>query len=252
MPASPEPAAVTTDLDVDLDAEPIWADSDVDEPSGNGAGHRVSATTAQLEARPGNGRLAAIDQVVPAEAPTSPDRPRGRIGPQTTPPAYSPDGLASGEAVRLTRRDQRRLTKLGEQAAKAKQADRAPRRGRRVKRIVRRVDLWSVLKLALVLYTCLYSAALLAVAGLWAFLNSAGLVDRFESFMKDVGFDKFQFRGSEMFRGVVAGGAVLVLAGAVLTVIGFALLNVVSELTGGLRLTVIEEEPVLAHNEHAG
>ncbi len=117
------------------------------------------------------------------------------------------------------------------------------RRGRRVHRIVRRIDLWSVLKLALVLYTCVYAAVLMATAGLWAFLNSAGLVDKFENFMKDVGFDNWQFHGAPMFKGVAAAGAILVLALSVLTLVFAGLVNVVSELTGGIRITVIEEEP---------
>jgi hypothetical protein len=112
-----------------------------------------------------------------------------------------------------------------------------------VQRIVRRIDLWSVLKLSLVLYTCIYASVLMATAGLWAFLNSAGLVSKFESFMKDVGFNNWEFHGAQMFKGVAAGGAVLVLAFALLTLVAVGLVNVVSELTGGIRVTVIEEAP---------
>lgn len=110
-------------------------------------------------------------------------------------------------------------------------------------RIVRRIDLWSVMKLSLVLFTCVYAAVLMAVAGLWAFLNSAGLVDKFESFMKDVGFNNWEFHGAQMFKGVAAAGAILVLAVSLLSVVAIGLVNVVSELTGGIRITVIEEEP---------
>ena len=114
-------------------------------------------------------------------------------------------------------------------------------------RVIRRVDLWSVLKLALVLYTCIYAAVLMATAGLWAFLNSSGLVDKFESFMRDVGFNNWQFHGPQMFKGVAAAGAILVLAFSVMSVVVVGLVNVVSELTGGIRITVIEEEPSSGH-----
>jgi hypothetical protein len=105
-----------------------------------------------------------------------------------------------------------------------------PRRGRRVKRIVRRVELWSVLKLALSFFVCMYLVGLVTLAVLWGFANSAGLVDNFESFANDVGWENWQFDGEQMFRQAALIGAVL--------------LNVISELTGGIRIVVIEEDVV--------
>ena len=68
---------------------------------------------------------------------------------------------------------------------------------------MRRIDLWSVLKLALVLYTCLYVATLAALATIWA----VALLDRhgrhsLQSFLGDVGLDNFRFYGDQMFRAV--------------------------------------------------
>ena len=116
------------------------------------------------------------------------------------------------------------------------------RRGRRVKRVVRRIELWSVLKLALVFYTCVYVVVLGALAIIWSFAYKAGLVDNFESFANDVGFEHWQFYGAHMFRQAAIIGAVLVVAATIMTVLATALLNVISELTGGIRLVVIEEE----------
>jgi Transmembrane domain of unknown function (DUF3566) len=88
---------------------------------------------------------------------------------------------------------------------------------------------------------------------LWGFAYSAGLIDNFESFMADVGFDDFQFYGDEIFRRAAIIGAVLVLAGAVLTVLATALINVISELTGGIRFVVIEVvEPVAPGRQPGG
>jgi hypothetical protein len=118
----------------------------------------------------------------------------------------------------------------------------APRRGRRVKRVVRRIDLWSVLKLALVVYTCAYVATLITLAGAWGLLYSSGQIDKLESFLGDVGLDNFTFYGNQMFQASAAIGAVGVIAATVITVLATALVNVISEMTGGIRVVVIEED----------
>jgi hypothetical protein len=116
------------------------------------------------------------------------------------------------------------------------------RRGRRVKRVVRRIDLWSVLKLSLVVYTCLYIAVLATLAAVWGILYQSGNVDKLQSFLGDVGLENFTFYGNQMFRACAAIGAVGVMAGTVITVLATALVNVISEMTGGIRLIVIEED----------
>ena len=113
-------------------------------------------------------------------------------------------------------------------------------KGRRVKRVVRRIELWSVLKVSLLFYFCMYLVALGAAVLLWGFAYSAGLIDNFESFMADIGFDDFQFFGDQLFKEVAIVGAVLVVAGALLTVLAIALVNLISEVTGGVRFVVIE------------
>ena len=111
-----------------------------------------------------------------------------------------------------------------------------------------------MLKLALVFYACLYLVTMASAALLWGFANSAGLVDNFEGFMNDVGFENWQFYGEDMFRKVATIGAILVLTATILTVLAMALINVISELTGGIRVVVIEEdvrEPVAAEAPRA-
>ena len=100
-----------------------------------------------------------------------------------------------------------------------------------------------MLKLSLVLYTCLYAATLAALAVVWGAAYSTGLVEKLQSFLGDVGLDNFRFYGDQMFRAAAAIGAVLVLAGTLITVFTVALINLISELTGGIRFVVIEEEP---------
>lgn len=151
----------------------------------------------------------------------------------TPPLRYS--GVFDGEAVEAQ--------SAGRAPSKAVRRPRERRRARRVTRVIRRIDLWSVLKLALVLYTCLYVATLAALVTLWAAAYSTGLVENLQSFLGDVGLDNFRFYGDQMFRACAAIGAVLVLAGTLITVLTVALINLISELTGGIRIVIIEEEP---------
>ena len=108
--------------------------------------------------------------------------------------------------------------------------------------MVRRVELWSVLKLSLVLYTCLYAAVLVTLAVVWGLAYSSGQIENLQKFLADVGLENYRFYGDQMFRAAAAIGAVGVLAGTVITVLTAALVNVISEVTGGIRLVVIEEE----------
>ncbi|MCU1455271.1 MAG: hypothetical protein JWN46_3417 [Acidimicrobiales bacterium] len=113
-----------------------------------------------------------------------------------------------------------------------------------MRRIIRRIDLWSVLKLSLVLYACVYAAVLGALAAVWGLAYSTGTVHKLQTFLSDVGLDNFRFYGDQMFKACAAVGAVLVLAGTLLTVLATALVNLISEITGGIRVIVIEEDPV--------
>lgn len=53
----------------------------------------------------------------------------------------------------------------------------------------------------------------------------------------------FEFEDQQIFRAFALGGVVLVLAGAAGSVVLALLFNLISDLTGGLRVTVLEEEP---------
>lgn len=117
------------------------------------------------------------------------------------------------------------------------------RRGRRVTRVIRRIELWSVLKLSIVLLFCLYLAVLLALVAIWNIAYGTGQIERLQSFLSDVGLHDWRFYGDRMFRAAMAIGAVGVLAGSILSVLVAGLVNVVSEITGGIRFSVIEEEP---------
>ena len=115
------------------------------------------------------------------------------------------------------------------------------RRGRRVRRVVRRVELWSVLKISIVFNTVMFGIALAAVALLWGLATTTGLVEDLEGFLRDSGFEDFRFEGDVMFRQVAFIGGVATLAATVMLVLAAALFNLISEVTGGVRFVIIEE-----------
>ena len=60
--------------------------------------------------------------------------------------------------------------------------------------------------------------------------------------MQDLGFETWELIGEEIFRGASIIGLVLVAAGSALNVVMTILFNLISDLTGGVRLTIIEED----------
>jgi Transmembrane domain of unknown function (DUF3566) len=118
----------------------------------------------------------------------------------------------------------------------------AKRRARKVKRIVRRLDAWSVMKVAFIFNLCVYVVTMVAVVLLWNVATGAGVIDKVESFIEDLGaFDTFEFEPDQLLQATALGGAVLAVLATGLIALGAVLFNLISDLVGGIRLTVIEE-----------
>jgi hypothetical protein len=119
-------------------------------------------------------------------------------------------------------------------------------RVRKVNRIVRRVDAWSVFKIALVFWAVTLVILLVAGVLLWNLAESTGTLTNIEGFVKELfGLETFEFDGSKVFRASWMIGAVLVVAMTATTVTMAVLFNLISDLLGGVRVTVLEEEVVL-------
>lgn len=116
----------------------------------------------------------------------------------------------------------------------------ARRPGRRVTRVIRRVQLWSVFKVSVFGALVCYAIFLLAVAVGWSLANSTGQVHHIEKFMRDIGFDNWSFEGPQLFKASVFAGAVGVVASSIMLTLLAAIMNLISELTGGIRFTVLE------------
>ncbi len=166
-------------------------------------------------------------------APTARRRFSGRTATQTateTAPV-AVDGVESRGADaprKLTRKERRDLGRL---------------RARKVHRVVRHFDPWSVLKVSLVFYFCFFVVLMVAGVVLWNLAAAAGTISDIEGFFKDAGaFQTFSFDGYVIFRATFLIGLILVIAATALTVLLAVLFNLISDLVGGVRITVIEEE----------
>jgi hypothetical protein len=122
----------------------------------------------------------------------------------------------------------------------------APRRrvrARRVQRIVRRVDAWSVMKVSFIFFIVMYLVLLVAGVLLWAFAVGTGTIDNVENFIEQLfALDSFSFVGAQILRASIIGGGLLVVAGTFTTTVLAVLFNLISDLVGGVRFTVVEEQ----------
>ncbi len=116
-------------------------------------------------------------------------------------------------------------------------------RARRVRRLVRHVEPWSVLKMSLIFYFCLWVILLTAGVILWRFAVTSGTVEGLENFIEELfALETFTFNPDQIFRVSALGGLVMVVAGSGFTVLMAVLFNLISDLIGGVRMTVVEEE----------
>ena len=122
--------------------------------------------------------------------------------------------------------------------------ERRPRM-RRVTRVVRDIDVWSVFKVGIVFHFVVFIIVLVAMALLWSVATSTGTIDNVENFFESFGWESFTFNGVALFSNFFAFGLLAALLGTALWVIGAVMFNLITELVGGVRVTVLEEEVVL-------
>lgn len=121
---------------------------------------------------------------------------------------------------------------------------RAPR-VRRVSRVIRDVDPWSVLKVGLVFHFVLYLTLLVASVLLWSVASATGTIDNIERFLESFGWESFQFDGSALFVNAVMLGLFAVVLLTALWVLAATVFNLITDLVGGIRVSVLEEEVVV-------
>lgn len=122
---------------------------------------------------------------------------------------------------------------------------RARPRVRKVTRIVRSVDAWSVFKVALVFFTAMGVVLLTAGVLLWNLAQTTGTLDNVEGFFREAfQYDSFKLQSEPIFRAGLTLIALFIVIGTGLSVVMAVLFNLIADLTGGIRLTVLEREVI--------
>lgn len=122
-------------------------------------------------------------------------------------------------------------------------------RVRRVTRVVRSIDPWSTFKVALLFSVVLYLALLLAAVLLWNVAHTTGTVDNIERFLESFGWETFTFDGAQLFRALWVAGLFGTAALTGLAVLAATVFNLITDLVGGVQLTVLEEEVAVRTTE---
>jgi len=159
-----------------------------------------------------------------------------RLTPPTIPSTATwedPDGTAPDDPSTPTSRSSRSSRRAARRGVEARQ----------VTRVIRRVQPWSVFRVALVFSIALWLIVVIAAVIIWQVARATGAIGHLESFLGELLADKsFKLDGDQLLRAAGLSGLVLVVAGTGFAVLLTLLFNVISELTGGLRLSVIELE----------
>lgn len=114
---------------------------------------------------------------------------------------------------------------------------------RRVRRVVRRLDPWSVLKVSLVFYICAYVITMVAGILLWHLAARAEMIDKVEDFVEELGaYTSFELLSDVILARSLLIGAILTIVATGVTVLAAVLFNLISDLVGGIRVVVIEED----------
>jgi Transmembrane domain of unknown function (DUF3566) len=117
-------------------------------------------------------------------------------------------------------------------------------RVRKVTRVLRHIDPWSTFKVALIFSAILYAVLLTAGVLLWNVALNTGTVDNIERWFTQFGWETFELNGGEIYHNAWIAGLFGMLGLTGFGVLCATLFNLVSDIVGGVRMTVLEEEVV--------
>lgn len=118
-------------------------------------------------------------------------------------------------------------------------------RARKSRRVIRHIDPWSVLTFSVLFHMVVFGALLLSSVLVWNAAIASGMVENVESFIQELGdYETFTINADVMFRAAIVIAGMLTLASSVMVVLLTVVFNLISDLVGGIRVTVIEEETV--------
>jgi hypothetical protein len=258
-PERPEPPVVEHAADWDVD--------DHDDPPGNGDAGATADRAADHATGVRSDQQTEVDhepyvlpEIVPATAdvdvtaPAVPHADLVAVPPAlpTAPTAVAPAPASIPAAAPLSTPPRPRATGWGDHmtsipaaapGATLRDPGRRPR-VRRVTRVLRHIDPWSTFKVGLLFSAVAYVVLLTAGVLLWRVADDTGTLANVERWFTQFGWETFELKGGEVFHNawIIGLFGVVFLTGAL--VLLATLFNLVSDIVGGVRLTVLEEEVV--------
>lgn len=106
---------------------------------------------------------------------------------------------------------------------------------------VKRLDPWSVLKFGAVANVVVFAILMLVAGIIWFIVDRLQLVDQVCGIATDVGFTSCGINAPNLFRALSLLGAMGVVVFTAVLVFAAFLYNLISDLTGGLTIGVVEE-----------
>jgi hypothetical protein len=114
--------------------------------------------------------------------------------------------------------------------------------GRRVRRVIRKIDTFSLAKMAFLFHLCLSLVVVVACVLLWTLADGQGLIDQLEKTVRtNLQLDTFTIDSSVLFKSAIAAAVLFSLLGTGLWILGAFLFNLLSDLVGGVQVWVLEE-----------
>ena len=243
-PAVPEPA--TTEL-------PVIDDFFADPNAVNVPEAKSPAREAVVAAPPRKRPTARVPYVLPKIVPGEPEpeaEPEVVAAPEPESEAESEPKTATESVLakigsRITYRPQfKGVTKRLQRSLTPVVLPRHRSRVRRVTRVVRHIDTWSVFKIAVLFNIFLYAVCLTAGVMLWRVALNTGTIENIERFFESFGWQTFELKGGEIYHNAWIFGLFGVVGLTGLAVLAATMFNLITDLVGGVRVTVLEEEMV--------
>ena len=122
---------------------------------------------------------------------------------------------------------------------------RGPRRRprvRRVTRVLRHIDPWSAFKVGALFSLVLYVICLTSGVMLWRVAESTGTLGNVERWFTQFGWETFEFDGGAVFDAAWVIGLFVAVGLTGFFVLVATVFNLVSDIVGGVRVSVLEEE----------
>ncbi len=114
--------------------------------------------------------------------------------------------------------------------------------GRRVRRVLRKIDTFSLAKMAFLFHLCMALVVVVAGVLLWTLADGQGMIDQLEKTIStNLQLDAFTIEGKVLFRSALALTVLFALLGTGLWILGAFLFNLLSDLVGGVQVWVLEE-----------